>query len=468
MRWFCSRRWASVVIAVGIGAIAGYLLAEYRGRSPGHPAFRADAADPDPTTLVVAFSLTGRTALVGRELAAMFGARFLQVRLELPPPDGTPEQSRPQGAPKSLGKGAKRIFLGFPIWNGQPPASVLNWVSEMDLAGRAVMPFFTYLHAFRAGSLDRLKSQVLDRGGLFLEPIGLMLEPGMTPAAVLRALHRAVKNRTDLWPSETPGPPSCRPDESGREVCRVTGGPVWLGDFGTGSAPDDYPAPRLVSVAPFEMDRTEVTVSDYERCIEAGACSHLERLQVSFCRALVGAGSGVPIPCVSFEAAKAYCRWRGMRLPTEAEWVRAARGATARSFPWGDESPRSNQPPRGNFGEKPGSGYPEYSIVPESADWPSDGTPGLAPPCSFPHDGRPWGLCDLAGNLAEWVTLGRSDSGPPVLKGGSWLSGEAWSLAVGARIALSFEDSKATFGFYMTGFRCVRTLDGRPLGDTRQ
>ncbi len=445
-----------VVFGIGVGAITGYLAAELRTRSPGHPAFEAEAADPDPATLVLVHSLTGRTALVGRELAAMFGARQVRVHLELPDPSGTPVETPRHGSPVVPTEGVTRIFLGFPIWGLQPPAPVLDLVSRMDLAGRRVVPFFTYLHAFDPASFDRLKSLVVERGGTWADPIGTRVATATTPRGILRAVHEAVRGRTDLWPSDAPGPPSCRPDGSGHEVCRVTGGPVWLGDFGSEAAPDGYPPPRLVSVPGFDMDRTEVTVSQYRRCVEAGACPHLERLEGSFCRTLLEAGEDLPIPCVSFEAALAYCRWRGKRLPIEAEWIRAARGSTARAFPWGDEPPSSRGPLRGDFGEKPGRGYPRYSVVSGSADWPTDGFPGLAPPCQFPAGSSPWGICDLAGNLAEWVTLGRSDSGPPVLKGGSWLSGEAWSLAVGSRVSMSLEDPGQAFGFFLSGFRCVR------------
>ncbi len=455
---FRSSRWLLVVFGIAVGAVLGSLVAE-RGPPPsGHPAFEPQAADPDPTTLVVVHSLTGRTALVGHELAAMFGARVVRIGLELPGPGGDPVEGPTERAAAIPTEGVTRLFLGFPIWGLRPPDPVLDGVSRMDLAGRRVVPFFTYLHAFDPASLDRLKSVVVARGGTWAESIGLRIPAAATPRGILRAVHRAVRGRTDLWPSETPGLPSCRPDESGREMCHVTGGPVWLGDFGSEAAPDGYPAPRIVSVAGFDLDRTETTVLEYRRCVDAGFCPRLEGLEGSFCRTLTQAGEDVPIPCASFEAALAYCRWRGMRLPTEAEWIRAARGSTAHTFPWGDAPPSSQGPLRGNFGEKPGHGFPEYSLVPESADWPVDGFPGLAPPCRFPDGAGPWGICDLAGNLAEWTTLGRSESGPPVLKGGAWLSGDPWSLAVGSRASLSLEDPGLAFGFYLSGFRCVRPV----------
>ncbi len=456
MGGFSSSRWTFVAFGVAVGAIVGSLVARFALPPAMHPAH--EAAEPDPTTLVVFHSLTGRTAVVGQELAAMFGARVVRVEARLPDPMRTATDGANHGTPTIPTEDVTRIFLGFPIWGLQPPAPVLDMVSRMDLAGRRVVPFFTYLHAFDPASLDRLKSLVVDRGGTWAEPVGLRIATAMTPPEIRRAVHRAVRGRTDLWASEEPGPSSCRLDETGPVVCHVSGGPVWLGDFGSEAAPDGYPAPRLVSVAGFDMDQTETTVLEYRRCVDARACPRLEGLERSFCRTLIEAGEDLPIPCVSFEAAQAYCRWRGMRLPTEAEWIRAARGSTAHPFPWGDDPPSSQGPLRGNFGEKPGRGFPGYSVVPESADWPVDGFRGLAPPCQFPGGGNPWGICDLAGNLAEWTTLGRSESGVPVLKGGSWLSGERWSLAVGSRVSLSLEDPGLTFGFYLSGFRCVRPV----------
>ncbi|MDX9724466.1 MAG: SUMF1/EgtB/PvdO family nonheme iron enzyme [Myxococcota bacterium] len=107
----------------------------------------------------------------------------------------------------------------------------------------------------------------------------------------------------------------------------------------------------LVDVAPFWMDRLEVSNADYAACMQAGACPALNEQ----CWAAQGTTVGVlgepgkPVVCVNLEAAQAYCAWRGKRLPTEAEFELASRGACheyddCRSelwrFPWGEALPR--------------------------------------------------------------------------------------------------------------------------------
>ena len=176
-------------------------------------------------------------------------------------------------------------------------------------------------------------------------------------------------------------------------------------------------------------------------------------VQDSVCRELIEGHDDVPLPCVSRTDAQSYCRWAKKRLPTEAEWMRAARGGDLRAFPWGDRFLDDSAPPRGNFGEKPSTALPHYATVDESAAWRSDGMPGLAPGCRFPAGNSPWGVCDLAGNLAEWV-LG--DDGGGVLKGGSWLDDQPWAFRVATRATITLDGDVPTIGFYQTGFRCAR------------
>ena len=147
---------------------------------------------------------------------------------------------------------------------------------------------------------------------------------------------------------------------------------------------------------------------------------------------------------VSWFEAVAYCAWAGVRLPTEAQWERAARGTTRRKYPWGDEEPDAT---RANY----------------------DGRVGHATPVGlYPRGATPEGILDLAGNVWEWMSdwydatyspkspdtnpQGPSTGQSRVLRGGSWES-------IPWRTRTSYRDSAqplARFNYY--GFRCVKDV----------
>jgi formylglycine-generating enzyme required for sulfatase activity len=139
-----------------------------------------------------------------------------------------------------------------------------------------------------------------------------------------------------------------------------------------------------VTLSTFDMDRTEVTVADYARCASAGVCAPADLTpdDARFGR------PELPVTHVRFEDATSYCAWAGGRLPTEAEWEYAARGAEGREFPWGTVY----NPHLANHG----------AWAADRTDA-SDGFAGLAPVGSFPDGATPLGLLDMAGNVGEWV-----------------------------------------------------------------
>jgi formylglycine-generating enzyme required for sulfatase activity len=139
-----------------------------------------------------------------------------------------------------------------------------------------------------------------------------------------------------------------------------------------------------VTVSPYTIDRTEVTVAAYARCEAAGVCTpraHGQR-DPRFDR------PDLPVTYVDWDAARAFCAWAGGRLPTEAEWELAARGSLGRQYPWGEVY--------NGFLCNHGAFAPDPSDA-------SDGFAGLAPVGSFPDGATPSGIVDLAGNVAEWV-----------------------------------------------------------------
>ncbi len=158
---------------------------------------------------------------------------------------------------------------------------------------------------------------------------------------------------------------------------------------------DERPV-RTVKLARFFIDRTEVTNAAYARCVAAGAC----RPRAPY-RGTEEADQ--PAVGVSWEDARAHCRFAGKRLPTEAEWEKAARGVDGRRFPWGAKADCR----RANFGNFAGSG-------------PCPDNPGRPERVGARASGQsPYGALDMGGNVWEWVEdayAGEPDA--RVLRGG--------------------------------------------------
>ncbi len=146
----------------------------------------------------------------------------------------------------------------------------------------------------------------------------------------------------------------------------------------------DELARHFVTLSSYWLDRTEVTVEQYQRCVALRRC----RGQNYDAGARRFAKPTFPVSLVAYEDAEDYCRYRGGRLPTEAEWERAARGVDGRVYPWGNLY-NSRAANHGRLG---------WDVTDAS-----DGFAELAPVDSFPAGRTPDGFVDLAGNVAEWV-----------------------------------------------------------------
>jgi formylglycine-generating enzyme required for sulfatase activity len=152
----------------------------------------------------------------------------------------------------------------------------------------------------------------------------------------------------------------------------VPAGPFTMG---SGDEDDEQPAHR-VYLSAFLLDRDEVTRGDYQKCVTAGVCAAPDG----------GGAAELPVTGVSWRDAGAYCRFAGKRLPSEAEWEKAARGSDGRIYPWGN-LPQCDQ---ANFGNFEGEGRcPDNPGKPVRAG-------------SYPG-ASPYGARDLAGNVWEWV-----------------------------------------------------------------
>lgn len=201
-------------------------------------------------------------------------------------------------------------------------------------------------------------------------------------------------------------------------------------------------------LAAFSIDRSEVQTADYERCVADKKCKPSG--EGAHCnRGKLGRGDH-PINCVSYEDAADYCNWAGKRLPTEAEWVRAAQGAELRTYVWGEAWP----PPAGagNFADATAEvPSPNWAKVPSY----SDGFPWTAPVGTFTGHASPEGVLDLAGNVAEWTedldtTSGRRDPKARVVRGSSFGHARPEQLRIEFR-APYVESTRSQH----IGFRCA-------------
>lgn len=162
---------------------------------------------------------------------------------------------------------------------------------------------------------------------------------------------------------------------------------------------NERPAHR-VDLDAFAIDRTEVTASDFAEFLNAagnGGETYLTPddhatvviAQIDDARDIhFKARQGFeryPANNVSWHGAEAYCRWRDKRLPTEAEWEKAARGADKRLFPWGKYAPRA--------------GLAQFEQT-----WEEKKFNVLVPVDSLPEGASPYGALNMAGNVLEWVS----------------------------------------------------------------
>ena len=240
-----------------------------------------------------------------------------------------------------------------------------------------------------------------------------------------------------------------RRSQDGNEMIFIPAGDFLMGSAGTDPDADADEQPRhVVYLDEFWIDQVEVSNHNYRQCVEAGACSPPQLGSGLF------SGEDLPVVGVNWEQAAGYCAWAGARLPTEAEWEKAARGVDGRLFPWGDEFDGALL------------NYCDANCV---ADWrdfdTDDGYRYTAPVGSYPAGASPYGVLDMSGNVWEWTadwyaadayarSIYKNPIGPEtglqrVIRGGSWFYPRQ-SL----RVARRHKDVPNS-GYDNIGFRCA-------------
>lgn len=235
----------------------------------------------------------------------------------------------------------------------------------------------------------------------------------------------------------------------------------------------------------FCMDRTEVTVAAYERCVSGKSCTEAGTqaswprteapakawesslvLHGKQCNGTASDRWNHPINCVTWTQASTYCQSLGRRLPTEAEWEYAARGSQGRAFPWGDASPKAEL--LNACGQECSDWHSSVGLASEilgplySA---ADGFAGTSPAGAFGLGSTPEGVFDLAGNVSEWTLNAPHDYAAlmSLPAGARPTLGESHMIRGGAYNSSALEFVDPTFRFAMPndvlspaiGFRCV-------------
>ena len=192
----------------------------------------------------------------------------------------------------------------------------------------------------------------------------------------------------------------------------------------------------------YYIDLYEVTLGQYGACVDAGACD--ESAEAGRCVWFMGTDAAEPINCMTWYDARDYCQWSGLRLPSEAEWEKAARGTDGRSYPWGEQVDRSRANYKGGYGRAIAVG-------------------------SYPDGISPYGVYEMGGNVWEWVAdwydanyyseSGRNNPAGPSLGTHRVLRGGSWCFLSSAMRSAHRQPYDPEITDTDIGFRCARNAE---------
>ncbi len=187
-----------------------------------------------------------------------------------------------------------------------------------------------------------------------------------------------------FYHTETPEPsavPAYDTSKDDAEMVFIPEGPFIMGTDDEDAFPNTKPA-HEVNLKGFWIDRYEVSNGQYAQCVEDKFCTLPKDLSSASRKDYYTNPDYADYPVIHVDhyQAEAYCKWAGKRLPTEAEWEKAARGEDSYRYPWGDELPDQ---------------IPAQINLFESGD--------TAPVDSFPEGASPYGVYNMEGNVWEWT-----------------------------------------------------------------
>ena len=378
------------------------------------------------------------------------------IEKEVPKKELPEQTDAPKKKSKSKSKQAEKKQTGFSTTQKKKKSSLLPiLLIVLALVGAGV---YLYLNKpeFRNG-LPKLpqyqRSSETERTPAYEQTLDLL---HITQTAIMM---QSAQKQAEVLPTETEAPtatptPEPTATQPPRPISPAAGRAIrWNAD---GSLMASVPAssftmglnntflfdldgilPRhSVSLDGFWIDTSEVTQAQYAECVAVGVCQPIERIADEWI------GDDLPIMNVRWTDAQVYCAWAGKRLPSEAEWEKAARGTDGRLYPWGNNS-RS-------VGEYP-------NRIHRSGD--------------DPMDLSPYGVRDMAGNVSEWVNdfysetrlitdtemvnpIGPISGNMHTVKGGNFLSSEPEAAAFTFYRSGATPESRQNYGF-----RCVVSAD---------
>jgi len=243
-----------------------------------------------------------------------------------------------------------------------------------------------------------------------------------------------------------------------------------------GEGDDDEHPQHKVTLSAYCIDKTEVTVAAYHKCVVAGACQAAplevnwgelsedeKRIYDKFCNGNRTDRRTHPVNCVDWDQARAYCTWAQRRMPTEAEWEYAARGTDGRKHPWGNDAPDAMK--LNACGRECREFFKRLNMPKTSMHDEDDGWVSTAPAGSYPAGTSPFGAVDMAGNVREWTAdwggdypsnAQKNPIGPSAgtfrkVRGGGYDDSEV------GNVRTAFRDGSAqSLRNFDIGFRCAR------------